>query len=71
MSQSAQSRWPVAQNLGMSEENFVYYYPMCSTSGGRKKADCIRDLQNAGMTPQQAQIFWDVVKTKKYDSKVN
>lgn len=59
MSDSAQKKWPKAEAWGMSEEDYLKFYPMVSSG---KKADCLQALQNAGMTEAQANYFWGIVK---------
>ena len=61
MSKSAKEKWPRVQAWGMSEEDYLKYYPMVSSG---KKADCLQKLQNAGMTQAQANYFWSLVKSK-------
>lgn len=61
MSDAAQSKWPRVQAWGLSEEDYLKYYPMVSSG---KKADCLQKLQDAGMTQAQAKYFWDLVKSK-------
>lgn len=63
MSDAAQKRWPAAQAWGMSEEEFLKYYPIRAQSGtGITKEVKLRQLQEAGMTAQQANDFWDITK---------
>lgn len=61
MSDAAKNKWPRVQAWGMSEEDYLKYYPMVSSG---KKADCLQKLQNAGMTQTQANYFWSLVKSK-------
>lgn len=61
MSDAAKNKWPRVQAWGMSEEDYLKYYPMVSSG---KKADCLQKLQDAGMTQAQAKYFWDLVKSK-------
>lgn len=61
MSESAQKKWPRVQAWGLSEEDYLKYYPMVSSG---KKADCLQKLQDAGMTEAQANYFWTLVKNK-------
>ena len=61
MSKAAQEKWPRVQAWGMSEEDYIKYYPMVSSG---KKEECLQKLQNAGMTQAQAKYFWDLVKSK-------
>lgn len=61
MSNAAQSKWHRVQAWGMSEEDYLKYYPMVSSG---KKAECIQKLQDAGMTQDQANYFWRLVKNK-------
>lgn len=61
MGKSAKEKWPRVQAWGMSEEDYLKYYPMVSSG---KNADCLQKLQNAGMTQAQANYFWDLVKSK-------
>lgn len=63
MSDAAQEKWPRAERMGYSEEEYVKYYPICSASG-KKKDEIIQDLVNAGMTRQEAFQFWNIVKKK-------
>lgn len=63
MSDAAQERWPAAQAWGMNEEEFLKYYPIRAQSGkGITKEVKLRQLQEAGMTAQQANYFWDITK---------
>lgn len=61
MSNAAQSKWHRVQAWGMSEDDYLKYYPMVSSG---KKAECIQKLQDAGMTQDQANYFWSLVKNK-------
>ena len=61
MSDAAQAKWPRVQAWGLSEEDYLKYYPMVSSG---KKADCLQKLQDAGMTAAQANYFWTLVKNK-------
>ena len=61
MSKSAKEKWPRVQAWGMSEEDYLKYYPMVSSG---KKEECLQKLQDAGMTQAQAKYFWDLVKSK-------
>lgn len=61
MSKSAKEKWPRVQAWGMSEEDYLKYYPMVSSG---KKEECLQKLQNAGMTQTQANYFWSLVKSK-------
>ena len=61
MSDAAQEKWPRAERMGYSEEEYVKYYPICA-AGGKKKTEIIQDLINAGMTRQEALQFWNIVK---------
>ena len=61
LSDAAQKRWPSAKEWGMSAEEYARYYPICSASG-KKKEEIIQDLVNAGMTQEQANTFWKIVK---------
>lgn len=61
MSDTAQEKWPRAERMGYSEEEYVKYYPICA-AGGKKKTEIIQDLINAGMTRQEALQFWNIVK---------
>lgn len=63
MSDAAQARWPAAQAAGMSEEEFLKYYPIRAQSGtGITKEVKLRQLQEAGMTYQEANDFWNLTK---------
>lgn len=63
MSDAAQERWPAAQAWGMNEEEFLKYYPIRAQSGkGITKEVKLRQLQEAGMTAQQDNYFWDITK---------
>lgn len=61
MSNAAQSKWPRVQAWGMPEEDYLKYYPMISSG---KKAECIQKLVDAGMTQNDANTFWKLVKNK-------
>ena len=61
MSSAAQSKWPRVQAWGMPEEDYLKYYPMISSG---KKAECIQKLVDAGMTQNDANTFWRLVKNK-------
>lgn len=61
MSSAAQSKWPRVQAWGMPEEDYLKYYPMISSG---KKAECIQKLVDAGMTQNDANTFWKLVKNK-------
>lgn len=61
MSKSAKEKWPRVQAWGMSEKDYLKYYPMVSSG---KKADCLQKLEDAGMTQAQANYFWSLVKSK-------
>lgn len=61
LSSAGQKHWPEAKVLGMDAQTYAYYYPICSASG-KKKAEVLQDLMNAGMTESQANEFWKIIK---------
>lgn len=61
MSDAAQKKWPKVQAWGMPEEDYLKFYPMISSG---KKAECIQKLVDAGMSYDNANTFWSLVKNK-------
>lgn len=65
MSKAAQEKWPAAKQWGLSEEQYLTYYPIVSSSKeGVTKEMKLQQLQDAGMTYGQAKYFWDLVKSE-------
>ena len=65
MSDAAQEKWPIVKSYGMSESDYLKYYPIVSSSEkGKTKEMKIRELQEAGLSYNQADTFWDIVKSK-------
>lgn len=59
LSDSGQEKWAKAQAWGMPYEDYVKYYPIVSSG---KKVDCIQELIDAGMNPQDAYSFWNLIR---------
>lgn len=65
MSDAAQEKWPIVKSYGMSESDYLKYYPIVSSSEkGKTKEMKIRELQEAGLSYNQANTFWNIVKSK-------
>ena len=65
MSDAAQEKWPIVKSYGMSESDYLKYYPIVSSSEkGKTKEMKIRELQEAGLSYNQATTFWNIVKSK-------
>lgn len=65
MSDAAQEKWPIVKSYGMSESDYLKYYPIVSSSEkGKTKEMKIRELQEAGLSYNQANTFWNIVKNK-------
>lgn len=65
MSDAAQEKWPIVQSYGMSESDYLKYYPIVSSNEkGKTKETKIRELQEAGLSYKQANDFWKIVKSK-------
>ena len=65
MSKAAQEKWPAAKQWGLSEEQYLTYYPIVSSSKeGVTKEMKLQQLQDAGMTYGQAKYFWDLIQSK-------
>ncbi len=65
MSEKAQQKWNVAKKYDMSEEMYVKCYPLV-WQDGKKKAGCLADLVDAGLSWEQANQFWDIIHSKKH-----
>lgn len=64
MSDAAQEKWPIVKSYGMSESDYLKYYPIVSSSEkGKTKEMKIRELQEAGLSYNQANTFWNIVKS--------
>lgn len=61
MSDAGQRKWEKAQAWGMPYEDYAKYYPMIYAQG-KKKAEIIQDLINAGMSENNAYTFWDMIR---------
>ena len=65
MSDAAQEKWPIVQSYGMSESDYLKYYPIVSSNEkGKTKETKIRELQEAGLSYEQAKDFWNIIKSK-------
>lgn len=65
MSDAAQEKWPIVQSYGMSESDYLRYYPIVSSNEkGKTKETKIRELQEAGLSYEQAKDFWNIIKSK-------
>lgn len=65
MSDAAQEKWPIVKSYGMSESDYLKYYPIVSSiEKGKTKEMKIRELQEAGLSYNQANTFWNIVKSK-------
>lgn len=63
MSDAAQEKWGKAKAAGMSESDYLRYYPIVSSNEkGKTKEDKIRKLQEAGLSYAQANAFWNIIK---------
>lgn len=61
MSDAAQRKWETAEAWGMPYEDYAKYYPMIYAQG-KKKAEIIQDLINAGMSENNAYTFWNMIR---------
>lgn len=61
MSDAGQRKWEKAQAWGMPYEDYAKYYPMIYAQG-KKKAEIIQDLINAGMSENNAYTFWNMIR---------
>ena len=62
MSDAAQKKWPEAREWGLSEEQYLKFYPIYSASGkGLTKEVKIEQMVQAGMSRQTAEDFWDLM----------
>lgn len=61
MSDAGQRKWGKAQAWGMPYEDYAKYYPMIYAQG-KKKAEIIQDLINAGMSENNAYTFWNMIR---------
>ena len=59
LSDAGQEKWEKAEAWGMPCEDYVKYYPIVSSG---KKVDCIQELIDAGMNPQDAYSFWNLIR---------
>lgn len=59
LSDAGQRKWAKAEEFGLSYEEYVKYYPMVSSG---KKVECLQELENAGMTSEDAKEFWDLIR---------
>lgn len=59
LSDAGQKKWEAAQRWGMPYEDYVKYYPIVSSG---KKVDCIQELIDAGMNPEDAYSFWNLIR---------
>jgi hypothetical protein len=66
MSEAAQKKWDDVKALGITEEEYLIYYPIYSNSEkGKTKEDKIEELMEAGMSRVEAKRFWKVMSKTK------
>ena len=62
MSDAAQKKWSEAQEWGLSEDQYLKFYPIYAASGkGLTKEVKIEQMVQAGMSRQTAEDFWDLM----------
>lgn len=63
LSDAGRARWEKAQQWGMGIDDYLTYYPIYAATGkGLTKEVKLQQLQNAGMTKNEALRFWELMK---------
>ena len=63
ISEAGLRKWERAKEWGMSEDDYIKFYAIYAAFGdGMTKSAKIKKMQEAGMTLQQANYFWNLMK---------
>jgi len=60
MSDAARAKWPAAEAMGYTEEQYVRLYRIFTQQ--KKKEEILKDAEGAGLSKEEAERFWSIVK---------